>query len=261
MKLSRGSLGLVVATVLFLVGCPKKINVTAKCVDNNGVTSADFGPSRVGTTSIGILNTHHFSPGDVIELIPPAQGTTVGTGSRVETLSYTNSDFVGDDPPSDTSQIIGTDWEITASANVPQTVQAQIQSALKSNTALKITGGARHALSKPLQIVAADTDLTKRILAHPDRLYIVVTGIVNATDVSLQYGLQNSVSGSANVVKVGNFAASVSYNCTNVAEIKSSGETKAGVAFFYTTLGAVNGHVDTVTTADLTKYSIPNAVM
>ena len=31
------------------------------------------------------------------------------------------------------------------------------------------------------------------------------------------------------------------------------------VAFFYTTVGAVNGKVDTVTTADLTQYSIPNA--
>jgi hypothetical protein len=242
------------------LGCPKNVNITAKCVDNNGVTSADFGPSRIGNTSIGILNTHHFGPGAVIELIPPTSNG-LGTGSQIETLNYNAvTDFVPDDPPADTSQVISTDWEISASATLPQTVTAQIQSSLKDNTELKVTSGSRHGFAHPLQLLAADADLTSRILQHPDRTYIVVTGIVNATSVELQYGKQNSGSGEANVIKVGDFKASVSYNCSNVAQITSSGTTKAGVAFFYTTVAAVNGRVDTTATADLTKYSLTNAV-
>ena len=262
LSLLRRSLNLLLLTpVVLLWGCPKNVNVTAKCVDNNGITSADFGPSRIGNTSIGILNTHHFGPGSVIELIPPT-GSGLGTGSQIDTLNFNPStDFVPDDPPADTSQVISTDWEISASASLPQTVTAQIQSSLKDNTELKVTGGSRHGFAHPLQLLNADANLTKIILQHPDRTYVIVTGIVNATSVSLQYGKQNSASGDVNVIKVGEFKASVSYNCSNVATITSSGTTKAGVAFFYTTVAAVNGTVSTVTTADLTKYSLPNAFM
>lgn len=250
------------APALFLIGCPfgsKKVDITAKCVDNNGVTSADFGPSRIGNTSIGVLNTHHFAPGDVIELIPPAGGAGLGSGSKIDTLNFDNSDFVPDDAPADTSQVVSTDWEISASANLPQTVTAQIQSSLKNNTELKIISGSRHGFAHPLQLIGADTNLATRILQHADRSYVVVTGIVNATSVSLQYGKQDSGSGEVNVLKFGDFKASVSYNCSNVAQIASSGTTKAGVAFFYTTVGVVNGKVDTVATADLTKYSLSQA--
>ena len=264
MNLSRRFLNLMLfAPLLFTLGCPfgsKKVDITAKCVDANGVTSADFGPSRIGNTSIGILNTHHFGPGDVIELIPPGAGGGLGTGSRIETVNYTTTDFVPDDPPADTSQVISTDWEVSASATLPSTVTAQIQTSLKNNTELKVTGGSRHGFAHPLQLIATDSNLTNQVLQHPDRTYIVVTGIVNATSVELQYGKQNSVSGEANVIKVGDFKASVSYNCSNVAQINSSGTTKAGVAFFYTTVAAVNGKVDTVATADLTKYSLANAL-
>jgi hypothetical protein len=261
-KLHRRSLGLaLLAPTLCLCGCPQKVNITATCVDNNNVTSADFGPSRIGNTSIGILNTHHFGPGNVIELIPPIGGSGLGTGSLIETLNYSPADFVVDDPPADTSQVIATDWEISASANLPQTVQANIQSSLKSNTELKITGGSRHGFAQPLLLIEADNNLKSQILQHTDRTYIVVTGIVNATGVSLQYGKQNSGSGGVSVVKFGNFAASISYNCSNVTTIAPSGQTKAGVAFFYTTVAAVNGKVDTVSTADLTKYSLSNALM
>lgn len=265
MSLSRRFVNLVLLSpALFILGCPfgaKNVNITAKCVDTNGVTSADFGPSRIGNTSIGILNTHHFGPGVVIELIPPPAGSTsLGTGSQIETVNYNPAiDFVPDDPPADTSQVISTDWEISASATLPQTVTAQIQSSLKDNTELKVISGSRHGFAHPLQLITADTNLTSHILQHTDRTYIVITGIVNATSVELQYGKQNSVGGEANVIKVGDFKASVSYNCSNVAQIVSSGATKAGVAFFYTTVAAVNGKVDTVATADLTKYSLGNA--
>lgn len=250
-----------ISPALFILGCPKNVNITAKCVDTNGITSADFGPSRIGNTSIGILNTHHFVPGTVIELIPPPAGNSgLGTGSQIETVNYSASDFVPDDPPADTSQVISTDWEVSASATLPQTVTAQIQSSLKDNTELKVTSGSRHGFAHPLQLIAADTSLTDHILQHTDRTYIVVTGIVNATSVELQYGKQNSAGGDVNVIKVGDFKASVSYNCSNVMQITSSGATKAGVAFFYTTVGAVNGKTDTVATADLTKYSLSNAI-
>lgn len=248
---------------LLMWGCwpwgSKSVNVSATCIDNNGVTSADFGPSRVGNTSVGILNTHHFGPGDVIELIPPSGGGTLGTGSRVDTLKYSDGDFLSDDPPADASQVIATDWNISADANVPSTVTVQVKTDLQNNTQLKITGGSRHAFAHPLDLLSADSDLTTRILGHPDRTYIVVTGIVNATSVSLQYAKQDSGSANVSVVKIGQFDVTISYSCSNVTQIAASGQTKAGVAFFYTTVGAVNGKVDTVSTADLSKYSLSNA--
>jgi hypothetical protein len=246
---------------VFLCGCPPTYNATATCTNKADITSVDFGPTRVGTTSIGLLNTHHFGPGDLIELVPPQAGQTLGSGSRVDTLSFPSSAFVPDDPPTTTSQVISTDFELSVDAEL-KAFTAQIQTALTQNTQLVLTGGSRHALQHPLDILNASQSDTSRILQHPDRLYILVNGIVNGTDVSLQYA--NSKTGSANVsilkIPGTKFNVSVTYKCSNVTELKATGSSPAGLAFFYMTLQAVSGKVDTVATADLTKYSLSNAL-
>lgn len=251
--------------LMLTTGCPNK-QVTAKCVQNASVTSVDFGPSRVGTTSIGILNTHHFQPGDVIELIPPAAGQTLGSGSRIDTMRYdATRDFLVDDPPATTSQVVATDFELSVDAEL-KAFTAQIQAALKQNTKLTLTAGSRHAFAHPIEILTgtANQSVTTRILAHPERLYIVVSGVVNGASVSLEYVDDKSGKVDVNVLKIPGtkFKIAVSYNCSNVASLTSvPGQPNPAVAFFYTTVAAVNGKVDTVATADLTKYSLANALI
>jgi hypothetical protein len=257
---------LCMSTALFRAcGCNCK-QVTAKCTDKADITSVDFGPSRVGTTSIGILNTHHFQVGDVIELIPPQAGQQLGTGSRVDTLTYNDAqDFLPDDPPATASQVVATDFELNVDAEL-KAFTAQIKTALQNDTKLTLTEGSRHALAHPLEILgsASNRSVSQRILEHPDRQYIVVTGIVNGKDVKLEYQSDKSGSVKVNVLKIPGtkFSAEVTYSCSNVTNLNSvAGQPKAGLAFFYTTVGAVNAKVDTIATADLTKYSLVNAVL
>jgi hypothetical protein len=245
-------------------GCDCK-QITAKCVDKSDTTSVDFGPSRIGTTSIGILNTHHFNVGDVIELIPPTAGATYGTGSRYDTLKYADTDFVADDPPSTVSQVISTEFDVDVDASL-KAFTAQIKDALKNNTKLTLTAGSRHALAHPLDILAnsSNDNVDKQIIKHPDRIYVLITGVVNAQELKLEYATSNSASGSVNILKIPGtkFSAEVTYNCSNVADLNSvAGEKKAGLAFFYTTVAAPNGKIDTVTTADLSKYALSNALL
>lgn len=235
--------------------------VTATCTSPQNITSVDFGPSRVGNTSIGILNTHHFAPGNVIELIPPVAGAQLGSGSMIDTLTYNAStDFELDDPPTTVSQVIGTDFELTLDAKLRQYEDA-IKAALKSNTQLVVTDGSRHALMHPLDVISAPANrsLVSHILQHPERAYIVVTGVVNAKEISLQYGSSNNASNTLTIPGT-NVTINVTYNCSNVADLKSAGDSKSGLAFYYTTVGAVNNKVDTVPTADLTKYQLANAI-
>jgi hypothetical protein len=203
-------------------------------------------------------------PGMVIELIPPTTGQTLGTGSQVDSLHYAASDFLTDDPPTTTSQVVATDFELTVDADL-KAFTAGIKAALKQNTKLTLTSGSRHSLAHPLDLVGAtaNASISSRILQHPDRLYVLVTGVVNATDLSLQYQTSDSSSANVNILKIPGtkFSVNVTYDCSNVTELKSAGTAAAGVAFFYTTLGVTNGKVDTVPTADLSKYSLVNAVM
>jgi hypothetical protein len=252
------------ATVaLFICGCDQK-HITATCTNKADVTSVDFGPSRVGTTSIGILNTHHFDPGYVIELIPPETGQALGTGSHIGTLKYdATKDFLPDDAPTTTSQVIATDFDLDVDVEL-KAFTAQIQAALKKNTQLTLTGGSRHSLAQPLDILYADSNkaVADRILQHPKRVYIVVTGIVNGSGLALQYQDNNSGKADVNIIKIPGtkFSASVSYNCSNMTTLTATGQSKAGLAFFYTTVQAVNGKADTVATADLTKYALANTL-
>jgi hypothetical protein len=253
-----------IAAVL-LTGCHDTYNAVATCTNKADITSVDFGPSRVGTTSIGILNTHHFLPGDVIELIPPQTGQTLGTGSRIDTLKYAAAtDFLPDDPPTTTSQVIATDFELTVDAEL-KAFTATIQSALKQNTQLTLTAGSRHALAHPLDIISntSNQSIQTQIIQHPERLYVVVTGVVNGTDLGLQYSTNNNANASVNVLKLPGtkFSVNISYVCSNVTSLKSAGQSPSGLAFFYTTVAFSNGKVDTVTTADLTKYTLPNALL
>jgi hypothetical protein len=244
-------------------GCNCK-QVTAICMDKSSTTSVDFGPSRAGTTSIGILNTHHFPVGAVLELIPPSASESYGTGSVVDTLRYADAEFVPDDPPSNVSQVIATDFEVDVDAQL-KAFTAVIKAALKNDTKLALTEGTRHALAHPVDLVlnSENNNIDARILAHPDRTYVLVTGIVNAKELKLEYSKDQSGSVNVNIMKVPGtkFSAEVTYKCSNIADLSSvAGEKKAGLAFFYSTFGVVNGKVDTITTADLSKYSLSNAL-
>lgn len=258
------SFSVILPATLFISGCPGKNivhPVTVTCAPRSDVTSADFGQSRTGNTSLGILNTHQFQPGYVIELIPSQDGNSVGSASHPKTLTTTAADFIPDNPPTTISQVIGSDFTVSGDAEV-QAFSTQIQAELKSNTQLKLTGGSRHELKDTMGLLNSNKDVSDYILAHPGRTYMIITGIANGTDLSLQYSTDKSGQANVNVLKIPGtkFTFSVAYNCSNVAELQASGQTPTGLAFFYTTVGVVNGKIDTVQTADLTKYSFINTM-
>jgi hypothetical protein len=253
---------LTLTLVAFLLTACNDRQVVAKCVAKTDNTSVDFGPGRISTVSFGIMNTHHFEPGDVIELIPPAAGQELGTGSRLDTLSYKKGDFQPDDPPATTSNVVATDFELDTDADV-KAFSAEITAALKQNTILKLSNGSRHSFAHPLQLILSlsNQPIRVHILNHPRRTYIIVTGVINADSFDLEFLQNNDLNGTANLLKIPGtkYNLHITYNCSNITNLKSSGKTQAGLAFFYTTVAAVNGKVDTVTTADLTKYNLSNA--
>jgi hypothetical protein len=233
--------------------------VTAKCVDN-GIYSADFGPSRIGNVTMGIINTHRFKPGQVVELFPPVAPATRGTGGSIGTVGA-ESDLQSDNKPSDSSAVIASDFEIDGDATVQQ-FSAQIKTELQNNTKLEIKNGVRKAFASPLTLVGANASVKNQILAHPERLYLLVVGAVYADSIQLAYEKANSASASVNVIKVGKFNMHVSYSCSNITGINGvAGQPQPAVAFFYITLKASNGAVDTAPQVDLTQYDLSPAIM
>jgi hypothetical protein len=248
--------------VLFLLsGCKENAVVTCKL---GSQLSADFGPTQFGSTTIGILNTHRFVPGYFIELFPPQVGSSApGTGSVVGVLKTLETDIHSDNPPSDTENVVTSEFDVSGDAKV-KAVEVQIKTALSKSTQIKIGSGQRKSFSEPLALLdrAENSSFKQRILDHPDRLYVLVTGAVYASSISLQYKDETDVNAKVNVVKItGEFSVDISYKCSELESMKAvTGSASPAVAFFYSTLHNSSGKVDTTITADLTKYALPNAI-
>jgi hypothetical protein len=243
---------------LLLTGCPEDTTVKATCVPGKEF-SADFGPSRVDNLSIGLINTHHFKPGHIVELIEPVVDGQKGTGSVVSTVANTGLDQA--DPPATLSAVVTSDFKLDGDANVINQFSAQIQAELASSTKLSVTEGQRQSITKPLETLSRDGEVTKMILAHPDRIYVYVTGAVYAKGLDLTYQKSQQGGSSVNVIKLGTFNVHTSYDCSNLTSLHQvDGSPKPAVAFFYTTLKAQNGQVTTVSTVDLSKYNLVNAL-
>jgi hypothetical protein len=256
-----------IALSLLLIFCSSCNETGVATCHLGSQLSADFGPTQFGSTTIGILNTHRFVPGYLVELIPPPAGSsanTLGTGSVVGVLKTSLGDLHTDNPPSDTDNVVSAEFDISGDAKV-KAFEAQIKTALSKSTEIKVGSGQRKSFANPLALfdMVDNSSFKQRIIDHPDRLYVLVTGAVFASSISLQYKDETDVNAKVNVVKIaGQFSVDITYKCSELESINSvAGSGNAAVAFFYSTLKANAGKVDTTTTADLTKYSLPNALI
>jgi hypothetical protein len=246
---------LTVAISVCLLGCPKNRSVTAKCTSNSlDRVSADFGPTSIGNTSVGLLNTHQLAPGYLLELDPKTH-----SGGVPLVVSYTDVDFAPPENAVSIVKLIAMNFELTTTADLPKVVQAELTTKLAADSALDLKNGRRFTLRDPIRLVEMDQNAKARIINHPDRIYLFVSAVVRASSLELKYTKSDDVTGHANIIKIGNFSVNVHYDCKDTTSL--SGD-KAPVGWFYVRLKATGEKIDTDNTpVNLAEYDLSHAIL
>jgi hypothetical protein len=255
--------------LLSVVACHDRIiKVTCGPSDNDTI-SADFGSPNIAGISIGLLNTHQFSPGTLLQLSPAPAGQTFGSGAAPYVLDVKDSDFAPAQPEATISKVVSADFSVEAGADVTAAATAasiDLKTEINSNTTLTATNAQRKTLRDPLGLLSLDSRAMTILKQGTDSKFVVVSAVSIGDSVSLGYKGSTSVSGNADV-KVGKFNLTINYDCSDVASINQAasgaGAQKASLLFFYVPvkLGA-DGAVQVDTAApDLTKYRFVAADM
>jgi hypothetical protein len=253
---------------MLLVACnDRTIKVT--CGPSNSDTiSADFGSPNLAGISIGLLNTHQFSPGTLLQLSPAAPGQTLGSGSAPYVLKSTDSDFAPLQPEATISKVVGSDFSVEADADVTQTAASlsiDLKSEIISNTSLTVTNAQRKTLRDPINLLNTDTRALTIMKQGSDSKFVVVYAVSYGDGVSLSYTGKTTVAGQANVLKVGKFTLNITYDCSDVASINQTAQAaptqKPSLLFFYVPVKlGPDGNVQVDTAApDLTQYRFVSA--
>src|SRR5262249_38210662 len=106
------------------LGCKqtRTIKVTCGPTDAEAV-SADFGSPNVAGISIGLLNSHQFSPGMILELVPAGAGESFGHGSIPYTVQVSNNDFAPVQPEATISKVVSANFDVEVDADVKQAAE------------------------------------------------------------------------------------------------------------------------------------------
>lgn len=202
--------GIILALALICLGCTETGTATVHC-----------GKVDMFSGNIGTINMPHFALGSIVVINLKSKRafylTTVApTDEQVTTSPTVDKEKQG----------FSAELSVEVSANVPQTVQAELRTILAQSTVLEGTGLTRKSMNDVLTIVDSNAHAKQAIKKvfesanSPDLLYAMVISTVTYAD-SLNVKVDEDASSavSANVLKVGNFEITVKYNCEGYAQL------------------------------------------
>ena len=270
MKRQRAaSLMLVVVCFLFESSCQKERTIKVTCGPTDAeAVSADFGSPNVAGISIGLLNSHQFSPGMLLELFPPAGQDQFGHGDVPYVVKVDDAnDFAPLQPEATISKVVSANFNVQMDADVQQAaaqMSIDIKSMIKNDTKLTATNAQRKTLRDPIGLLNGDSKAVDRIKGHPDNRYVIISAVSLGDAVNLSYQASTSVSSDVNVIKFGKFKLDINWDCSDIAQINSNASAapahRTAILFFYVPVTYKDGKIDTdARPLDLTKYHLANA--
>lgn len=253
--------------IAFQVACVKERTIKVTCGPTDAeAVSADFGSPNVAGISIGLLNSHQFSPGMILELVPPAPGEKAGHGSIPYVVQVSDADFAPVQPEATISKVVSANFEVQADVDVKKAAEIaniDLKNTITNDTKLTVSNAQRKTLRDPIGLLNADSKAVARI-GHTDNRYVLVSAVSYGDSVALSYQAHAASSTDVNVIKFADFKLNITWDCSDVANINSNaqkaGSGKAAVLFFYVPVTVRDGKVDTDNRSlDLTQYHLANA--
>jgi len=262
-------MGLAVCTSLLACqfACLKERTIKVTCGPTDAeAVSADFGSPNVAGISIGLLNSHQFAPGMILELVPPATGEKFGHGSVPYVVQVSDADFAPVQPEATINKVVSANFEVDADVDVKKAAEIaniDLKNKITNDTTLTVTNAQRKTLRNPIGLLNADPNAVARI-NHPDNRYVFISAVSYGDSVSLTYKANASSTSDVNVIKFADFKLDITWACSDVASIndaaQKAGSGKAAILFFYVPVTFRDGKVDTDSRSlDLTQYHLGNA--
>ena len=195
------------AGLLIITSC-KPQTATVKCSDLDRLDSG-----------LGILNLPKLRNGMIIWLDSKNK-----KAERIVSVQLKDSDQSSGPKVDTTSLITKADFDVKVSADVPQTVQADLSAYVNSHTEYLLTQSVRKDINNPLGILNASAEAKSAAKAVPnaDDVLLFVSTEVSGEHIKLSIQSQSGGTAQANVVKFGKFTFEISYDCANTVEQQSS---------------------------------------
>ena len=260
-------LAIFISLLAFQIACLKQRTIKVTCGPTDAeAVSADFGSPNVAGISIGLLNSHQFSPGMILELVPPASGEKFGRGSVPYVVQVSDADYAPVQPEATISKVVSANFEVDADVDVKKAVEVaniDLKNKITNNTSLTVTNAQRKTLRDPIGLLNGDSKAVVRI-SHLDNRYVFISAVSYGDNVGLSYKANAASTTDVNVIKFADFKLNITWDCADVANINSNaqkaGSGKAAVLFFYVPVTMRDGKVDTDSRSlDLTQYHLANA--
>jgi hypothetical protein len=212
--------------------------VTATCETRAGNSIAlEFKGSRSEGTVIGLLNTQHFIPGTILELIPSESSRESGSGKLVYVLPTRESDFRSPQPENWDWSLVNVNFDVEMDGDVKQAVTGlnmNFQMLVSENTRIQPTEAWRKVLKDPLRVINRDGRAITLIRRGEDKgRFVVVSAVSYGSGVTLNYAASTIA---ANTVEVSDFYLHVKYECGPVDAVNARArriETDVPIFYFY----------------------------
>lgn len=216
-RIMHASLPTVGALVL-LAAC-KSWSATAKCTDIERYHS-----------NVGILNLPHFSAGTVLQFGEVDGKKVATTLGRLNTEGHMKPGAQFETLEAGLESVL----EVSFSADVPMTVQAETKTRIMEGSQLLLTKSMRKDIDNAVALLTNDTQMKTEVLnaakAAPDSKFGIVSGVITSASAEVRLKSATSVTGNVSIVNTGSGKLSVTYQCDGFA--KYTGNASEG--FFKT---------------------------
>jgi hypothetical protein len=199
--------------------------------------AAEFKGSRSEGSVIGLLDTQHFKPGTILELIPTESARESGSGRLVYVLPTPESDFRSPQPENWSWNLANVNFDVEMDDDVKQAVTGlnmNLEKLISENTEIQPTEAWRKVLKDPLRVINRDGGAIALIRRGEDkRRFVVVNAVSYGSGVTLGYAASTIA---ANAVEVSDFYLHVKYECGPVEAVNARArrvETDVPIFYFY----------------------------
>jgi hypothetical protein len=199
--------------------------------------AAEFNGSRSEGSVIGLLDTQHFIPGTILELIPSESSRESGSGRPVYVLPTSETDFRSPQPENWYLNLVNVNFHAEMDGDVKQAVTGlnmNLQRLISENTTIQPMEAQREVLKEPLRVINRDGGAVTLIRRGEDKgRFVVVNAVSYGSGVKLSYAASTIA---ANTVEVSDFYLHVKYECGPVDALNARArrvETDVPIFYFY----------------------------